>query len=64
MKKISRNVVFATMIGLCTFQIGKIAQDNETRELKESYLIYTEDGEILGYNIAILNDKTLFGYED
>ncbi|MCP4320609.1 MAG: hypothetical protein GY787_01865 [Alteromonadales bacterium] len=52
------------MIGLCTFQIGKIAQDNETRELKESYLIYTEDGEILGYNIAILDDKTLFGYED
>ena len=64
MKNNLRNVVFTTMIGLCTFQIGKIVQDNETRKITESYVIRTESGEMLGYNIAILDDERLFTYED
>ena len=64
MKNNLKNVAFATMIGLCTFQIGRIAQDNETRKITESYVIRTESGEMLGYNIAILDDERLFTYED
>mgnify|MGYP003632718904 FL=1 len=59
-----RNVVYATMIGMCTYQIGKLVSQNETKELVNSYLIITESGEILGYNIAILDDETLFDYEN
>ena len=59
-----RNVVYATMIGMCTYQIGKLVNQNETKELVNSYLIITESGEILGYNIAILDDETLFDYEN
>ena len=59
-----RNVVYATMIGMCTYQIGKLVSQNETKELVNSYLITTESGEILGYNIAILDDETLFDYEN
>ena len=59
-----RNVVYATMIGMCTYQIGILVNQNETKELVNSYLITTESGEILGYNIAILDDETLFDYEN
>ena len=59
-----RNVVYATMIGMCTYQIGRLVSQNETKELVNSYLIITESGEILGYNIAILDDETLFDYEN
>ena len=59
-----RNVVYATMIGMCTYQIGVLVNQNETKELVNSYLIITESGEILGYNIAILDDETLFDYEN
>ena len=59
-----RNVVYATMIGMCTYQIGILVNQNETKELVNSYLIITESGEILGYNIAILDDETLFNYEN
>ena len=59
-----RNVVYATMIGMCTYQIGILVNQNETKELVNSYLIVTESGEILGYNIAILDDETLFDYEN
>ena len=59
-----RNVVYATMIGMCTYQIGKLVSQNETKELVNSYLIITESGEILGYNIAILDNETLFDYEN
>jgi hypothetical protein len=59
-----RNVVYATMIGMCTYQIGKLVSQNETKELVNSYLITTESGEILGYNIAILDNETLFDYEN
>jgi hypothetical protein len=59
-----RNVVYATMIGMCTYQIGRLVSQNETKELVNSYLITTESGEILGYNIAILDNETLFDYEN
>ena len=59
-----RNVVYATMIGMCTYQIGILVSQNETKELVNSYLIITESGEILGYNIAILDNETLFDYEN
>ena len=59
-----RNVVYATMIGMCTYQIGRLVSQNETKELVNSYLITTESGEILGYNIAILDNETLFNYEN
>ena len=59
-----RNVVYATMIGMCTYQIGTLVSQNETKELVNSYLITTESGEILGYNIAILDNETLFNYEN
>tara|TARA_B110000881_G_C18245886_1_gene350867 strand:+ start:34 stop:228 length:195 start_codon:yes stop_codon:yes gene_type:complete len=59
-----RNVVYATMIGMCTYQIGILVNQNETKELVNSYLIITESGEILGYNIAILDNETLFDYEN
>ncbi len=59
-----RNVVYATMIGMCTYQIGRLVSQNETKELVNSYLIITESGEILGYNIAILDNETLFDYEN
>ena len=64
MKNKLRNVVYATMIGMCTYQIGILVNQNETKELVNSYLIITESGEILGYNIAILDDETLFNYEN
>ena len=59
-----RNVVYATMIGMCTYQIGILVNQNQTKELVNSYLIITESGEILGYNIAILDNETLFDYEN
>ena len=59
-----RNVVYATIIGMCTYQIGILVNQKETKELVNSYLIITESGEILGYNIAILDDETLFDYEN
>ena len=59
-----RNVVYATIIGICTYQIGVLVNQNETKELVNSYLIITESGEILGYNIAILDNETLFDYEN
>jgi hypothetical protein len=64
MKNKLRNVVYATMIGMCTYQIGRLVSQNETKELVNSYLITTESGEILGYNIAILDNETLFNYEN
>ena len=64
MKNKLRNVVYATIIGICTYQIGVLVNQNETKELVNSYLITTESGEILGYNIAILDDETLFDYEN
>ena len=64
MKNKLRNVVYATMIGMCTYQIGILVNQNETKELVNSYLIITESGEILGYNIAILDNETLFDYEN
>ena len=64
MKNNLKNVVFATMIGICTFQIGKIVNENKNKEITESYVLRTESGEMLGYNIAILDDERLFAYED
>ena len=64
MKNKLRNVVYATIIVICTYQIGVLVNQNETKELVNSYLIVTESGEILGYNIAILDDETLFDYEN
>ena len=59
------------MIGLCTFQIGviwkqnQVNQANEWREsIVESYILRTDDGMMLGYNINILDDERLFTYED
>jgi len=71
MKNNLRNVVFTTMVGMCTFQIGviwkqnQVDQVNEWREaVTESYILRTDSGEMLGYNIAILDDERLFTYED
>ncbi len=71
MNKNFKNVVFTTMIGLCTFQIGviwkqkQVNQVNEWREsIVESYILRTDDGMMLGYNINILDDERLFTYED
>ena len=71
MNKNFKNVVFTTMIGLCTFQIGviwkqnQVNQVNEWREsIVESYILRTDDGTMLGYNINILDDERLFTYED
>ena len=66
-----KNVVYATMIGMCTFQIGviwkqnQVDQVNEWREsIVESYILRTDNGTMLGYNINILDDERLFTYED
>ena len=71
MKKNLRNVVFTTMIGLCTFQIGVIFKQNQVNKVNEwresiveSYILRTDDGTMLGYNINILDDERLFTYED
>ena len=71
MKNNLKNVVFTTMIGLCAFQIGvvwkqkQVDQVNEWREsIVESYILRTDDGTMLGYNINILDDERLFTYED
>jgi len=71
MNKNFKNVVFTTMIGLCTFQIGviwkqkQVNQVNEWREsIVESYILRTDNGTMLGYNINILDDERLFTYED
>lgn len=71
MKNNLKNVVFATMVGICTFQIGvvwkqkQVDQVNEWREsIVESYILRTDDGMMLGYNINILDDERIFTYED
>ena len=71
MKNKFKNVVFTTMIGMCTFQIGviwkqnQVNQVNEWREsIVESYILRTDNGTMLGYNINILDDERLFAYED
>jgi hypothetical protein len=59
------------MIGLCTFQIGVIFKQNQVNKVNEwresiveSYILRTDDGTMLGYNINILDDERLFTYED
>jgi hypothetical protein len=71
MNKNFKNVVFTTMIGLCTFQIGVIFKQNQVNEVNEwresiveSYILRTDNGTMLGYNINILDDERLFTYED
>ena len=71
MNKNFKNVVFTTMIGLCTFQIGVIWKQNQVNKVNEwresiveSYILRTDDGTMLGYNINILDDERLFTYED
>ena len=71
MNKNFKNVVFTTMIGLCTFQIGVIFKQNQVNQVNEwresiveSYILRTDDGTMLGYNINILDDERLFTYED
>ena len=71
MNKNFKNVVFTTMIGLCTFQIGVIFKQNQVNQVNEwresiveSYILRTDDGMMLGYNINILDDERLFTYED
>ena len=71
MNKNFKNVVFTTMIGLCTFQIGVIFKQNQVNQINEwresiveSYILRTDNGTMLGYNINILDDERLFTYED
>ena len=71
MNKNFKNVVFTTMIGLCTFQIGVIFKQNQVNKVNEwresiveSYILRTDNGTMLGYNINILDDERLFTYED
>ena len=71
MNKNFKNVVFTTMIGLCTFQIGVIFKQNQVNQVNEwresiveSYILRTDNGTMLGYNINILDDERLFTYED
>jgi len=71
MNKNLRNVVFTTMAGLCTFQIGVIFKQNQVNKVNEwresiveSYILRTDNGTMLGYNINILDDERLFTYED
>jgi len=71
MNKNFKNVVFTTMIGMCTFQIGVIFKQNQVNQVNEwresiveSYILRTDNGTMLGYNINILDDERLFTYED
>ena len=71
MNKNFKNVVFTTMIGLCTFQVGVIFKQNQVNKVNEwresiveSYILRTDNGTMLGYNINILDDERLFTYED
>ena len=71
MKNKFKNVVFTTMIGMCTFQIGVIFKQNQVNQVNEwresiveSYILRTDNGTMLGYNINILDDERLFTYED
>jgi hypothetical protein len=71
MNKNFKNVVFTTMIGMCTFQIGVIFKQNQVNKVNEwresiveSYILRTDNGTMLGYNINILDDERLFTYED
>ena len=63
--------MFTTMIGMCTFQIGVIFKQNQVNQVNEwresiveSYILRTDNGTMLGYNINILDDERLFTYED
>ena len=71
MKNNLKNVAFATMVGMCTFQIGVIFKQNQVNQVNEwresiveSYILRTDNGTMLGYNINILDDERLFTYED
>ena len=71
MNKNFKTVVFTTMIGLCTFQVGVIFKQNQVNQVNEwresiveSYILRTDNGTMLGYNINILDDERLFTYED
>jgi hypothetical protein len=71
MNKNLRNVVFTTMIAMCTFQIGVIFKQNQVNQINEwresiveSYILRTDNGTMLGYNINILDDERLFTYEN
>ena len=56
---------------MCTFQIGVIFKQNQVNQVNEwresiveSYILRTDNGTMLGYNINILDDERLFTYED
>jgi len=56
--KIIKAVAVAT-IALGCFETGKITKQKEIRKKADSYLLYTDDGEILGYNAAIDIDEII-----
>tara|TARA_R110001606_G_C15249810_1_gene637236 strand:+ start:208 stop:405 length:198 start_codon:yes stop_codon:yes gene_type:complete len=55
---IIKAVAVAT-IALGCFEAGKITKQKEIRKKADSYLLYTDDGEILGYNAAINIDEII-----
>jgi hypothetical protein len=59
MRKLIRNAVFAAMIGVCCYQIGRIAKYNEIRERAN---ISNEFGE--GYFTTLDVEEIVEGYED
>ena len=56
--KLIQIAVIAT-VGLACFEAGKITKQKEIRKKADSYLLYTDDGEILGYNAAIDIDEII-----
>ena len=56
--KIIKSVALAT-IALACFEAGKITKQKEIRKKADSYLLYTDNGEILGYNAAIDIDEII-----
>ena len=51
--------VVVTTIALACFEAGKTTKQKEIRKKADSYLLYTESGEILGYNAAIDIDEII-----
>ena len=56
--KIIKAVVVVS-IALGCFEAGKITKQKEIRKKADSYLLHTDDGEILGYNAAIDIDEII-----
>ena len=56
--KLIKIVVIAT-VGVACYKAGKTTKQKEIRKKADSYLLYTDDGEILGYNAAIDIDEII-----